>query len=218
MNDAKASWTSTGSTRNRSRISLKRRLAFTFLIYFAFLLVLVGIEVGTRLTMTHLASLDLFVITPQQKAQVADNKQAAIFEGDPLLLWRLKPNLDHVIWDFTVVSTNAQHLRSDHPLQSKQAGAMRIVCVGDSVTFGYRVPTVWADKPNDYDRQALPYPVLLENELRNANPGKQIDVITLAVPGYTSHQGLAWLKRDIDRLRPDLLVVSFGWNDASFSD
>jgi lysophospholipase L1-like esterase len=168
--------------------------------------------------MTHLASLDLFVVTPQQKAQVADSKQATIFEGDPLLLWRLKPNLDHVIWDFTVVSTNAQHLRSDHALQPKPAGALRIVCVGDSVTFGYRVPTVWADKPNDYDRQALPYPVLLENELRNANPGKQIDVITLAVPGYTSHQGLAWLKRDIDRLQPDLLVVSFGWNDASFSD
>jgi len=38
------------------------------------------------------------------------------------------------------------------------------------------------------------------------------------VPGYTSHQGLAWLRRDIDRLNPDLLTVNFGWNDASLSD
>jgi lysophospholipase L1-like esterase len=43
-------------------------------------------------------------------------------------------------------------------------------------------------------------------------------VITMAVPGYTSHQGLAWLRRDIDRLQPDLLIISFGWNDASFTD
>ena len=168
--------------------------------------------------MAHLNSLDLFLVTPQQKAQVADSSHATIFEGDPLLLWRLKANLDHVVWDFTKLSTNAQHLRSDRPLQTKQAGTVRIVCLGDSVTFGYRVPTVWPERPNDYDRQALPFPMLLEKELRAANPNRQIEVVTMAVPGYTSHQGLAWLRRDIDRLKPDLLTISFGWNDASFSD
>ncbi len=200
------------------KISRKRRLAYVALIYSAFLLLLIGVELGTRLTLPHLTSLDLFVVTPQQKAQVADSKQSTIFEGDPLLLWRLKPNLDHVIWDFTVLSTNAQHLRSERPLQSKQPNTLRIVCLGDSVTFGYRVPTVWLEHPNDYDRQALPYPMLLEKELSAANPNKQIEVVTMAVPGYTSHQGLAWLRRDIDKLKPDLLTISFGWNDASLSD
>src|SRR6266849_5142596 len=206
------------SPKPRPRIPFQRRLFYVVVIYLGFLLILAAIEVGTRLTMTHLNSLDLFVVTPQQRAQVADSKQATIFEGDPLLLWRLKPNLDHVIWDFTVLSTNAQHLRSDRPLQTKQAGAIRIVCLGDSVTFGYRVPTVWPERPNDYDRQALPFPMLLEKELRTANPNRQIEVVTMAVPGYTSHQGLAWLQRDIDRLKPDLLTIGFGWNDASFSD
>ncbi len=200
------------------RISRKRRFAYAFVTYLVFLLILAGVEIGTRLTLPHLSSLDLFVVTPQQKAQVADAGHATIFEGDPLLLWRLKPNLDHVVWDFTVLSTNAQHLRSDRPLQKKQAGAIRIVCLGDSVTFGYRVPTVWPDKPDDYDRTALPYPMLLEKELRAANPNKQIEVVTMAVPGYTSHQGLAWLRREIDSLKPDLLTISFGWNDASYSD
>jgi len=60
--------------------------------------------------------------------------------------------------------------------------------------------------------------MLLEKHLREANPGREIEVIAMAVPGYTSHQGLAWLKRDIDWLAPDLLTVSFGWNDASYSD
>ncbi|MEP6741427.1 MAG: SGNH/GDSL hydrolase family protein [bacterium] len=200
------------------KITRKRQLAYAALIYLVFLLLLLAVEVGTRLALQHVSSLDLFVFTPQQKAQVADAKQSTIFEGDPLLLWRLKPNLDHVIWDFTVLSTNAQHLRSDRALQNKQPGTVRIVCLGDSVTFGYRVPTVWVERPNDYDRQALPYPMLLEKELRAANSNKQIEVITMAVPGYTSHQGLAWLRRDIDQLKPDLLTISFGWNDASLSD
>ena len=199
-------------------LSRKRRFAYALVIYLAFILFLVAVEVGTRLTMPHLSSLDLFVVTSQQKAQVADAKQATIFEGDPLLLWRLKPNLDHVVWDFTVLSTNAQHLRSDRPLQAKRAGTIRVVCLGDSVTFGYRVPTVWPEKPRDYDPSWVPYPMLLEKELRAANSTKQIEVITMAAPGYTSHQGLAWLQRDIDRLKPDLLTISFGWNDASFSD
>ena len=204
-----------------SRIDLKRRLAYAAIIYLGFLLLLIAIEIGTRLTMSHVSSLDLFVVTSQQKAQVADAKQSGIFEGDPLLLWRLKPNLDHAVWDFTVLSTNSGHLRSQNSsdtLTPKQPGALRIVCLGDSVTFGFRVPVVWPDKPTEYDPEWLPFPMLLEKQLKSANPGKQIDVIDMAVPGYTSHQGLAWLRRDIDSLNPDLIVVSFGWNDASLSD
>lgn len=218
MNDPENQLDSAGQVKSSQRIPLKRRIAYLAFIYLVFIVLLVGIEVGTRLTLPHLSSLDIFVVTPQQKAQVADSAHSTIFEGDPLLLWRLKPNLDHVVWDFTVLSTNAQHLRSDGPLLKKQAGSIRIVCVGDSVTFGYRVPTVWPDKPNEYDRQALPYPMLLEKELRAANPNKQIEVVTLAVPGYSSHQGLAWLQREIDSLKPDLITISFGWNDASLSD
>jgi lysophospholipase L1-like esterase len=205
----------------KPKLTIKRRLAYVGFVYFIFVLILVAIEVIARLTMPHISSLDLFVVTTQQKAQVADAKQSTIFEGDPLLLWRLKPNLDHVYWDFTVVTTNAEHLRSLEPTDSlsrKETGALRVVCLGDSVTFGFRVPPVWPERPTDYDHSWLPYPMLLERELRSANPGRQIDVITMAVPGYTSHQGLTWLRRDIDWLQPDLLIVSFGWNDTSFSD
>src|SRR3989449_8855004 len=173
--------------KSRQRIPIKRRLAYIAIIYLAFLVILLAIEAGTRLTMAHVSSLDLFVVTPQQKAQVADAKQSTIFEGDPLLLWRLKPNLDHVVWDFTVVSTNSDHLRSVDPVQSlkpKQPGAIRIVCLGDSVTFGYRVPAVWADKPAEYEREGSPQPMLLEKKLRTANPGRNIGRITMAVPGY----------------------------------
>ena len=204
--------------RSRSPIPLRRRLLYITIIYCVFLLLLLGVEVIVRLTMTPVSSLDLFVSTPQQKMQVANSEQSGIFEGDPLLLWRLKPNLDHAVWDYTVLSTNAQSFRADYAIGRKEPGTYRIVCLGDSVTFGYRVPVVWPDKPTEYDPEWLPYPMLLEKQLRAANPNKKIEVFPMAVPGYTSHQGLAWLRRDIGWLEPDLVIASFGWNDVSFSD
>ncbi len=205
-------------TVTTNKIPLRRRLLYIGFIYVVFLLVLLSVEIITRVAFTRVESLDLFVNTPQQKMQVANPQQPAIFEGDPLLLWRLKPNMDHAYWDFTVVSTNAQSFRADYPIGAKPAGTFRIVCLGDSVTFGYRVPPVWPDKPNDYNPEWQPYPVLLEKELRKANPNRSIEVFPMAVPGYTSHQGLAWLRRDIGYLKPDVVIASFGWNDVSVSD
>ncbi|HET6978435.1 MAG TPA: SGNH/GDSL hydrolase family protein [Pyrinomonadaceae bacterium] len=205
-------------TVTTNRIPLRRRLLYIGFLYVVFLLLLLSVEVITRVAFSHVDSLDLFVNTPQQKMQVANPQQSAIFEGDPLLLWHLKPNLNHVYWDFTTVSTNAQSFRADYPIGAKPAGTFRIVCLGDSVTFGYRVPPVWPERPNDFDPEWQPYPMLLEKELRKANPNRSIEVFPMAVPGYTSHQGLAWLKRDIDYLKPDVVIASFGWNDASFGD
>jgi len=205
-------------TATSNKIPLRRRLLYLGVIYVVFLLLLLSVELVTRFTMTRVESLDLFVNTVQQKMQVASPQQSTIFEGDPLLLWRLKPNLDHVYWDFTSVSTNAQSIRADYPIGRKPAGTFRIVCLGDSVTFGYRVPPVWPEKPKDYNPEWQPYPMLLESELRKANPNRSIEVFPMAVPGYTSHQGLAWLRRDIGYLQPDMVIASFGWNDASLSD
>ena len=169
--------------------------------------------------MEPVSSFELFIVSPQQKVGFSDKRQAGIFEGDPNMIWPLKPNLDNVVWDFTVVSTNAAHLRSEKSsgsIPAKVPGTIRIVCLGDSVTFGYRVPLVFPERPTN--KASLPYPMLVEKQLRAANPGRNIEVINMAVPGYTSHQGRIWLSRDIGRLAPDLVTVSFGWNDASLGD
>lgn len=199
-------------------LPLRRKLLYVSFIYLFFLLALLAAELIVRAALPHLSSLELFVATPQQRMQVADAKQSTIFEGDPLLLWRLKPNLRNEVWDFTVISTNAQGLRANYPTESKPLGTFRIICIGDSVTFGYRVPAVWPDKPTEFDPTWLPFPMLLEKELRQANQNRAIEVFPMAVPGYSSHQGLAWLRRDITVLQPDMVIVSFGWNDISMSD
>jgi hypothetical protein len=71
----------------------------------------------------------------------------------------------------------------------------RILAIGDSNTFGWGVPT----------RNA--YPEVLD-ELR-----ADADVINLGVSGYTSLQGYASLIKHFDRVRPDVVIASFSFND-----
>jgi lysophospholipase L1-like esterase len=177
----------------------------------AFATLLGGVECVVRLTRPRVSSLEFLVTAPRQRAAFTDRWNVGIFEGDPLLFWRLAPHLDGVVWDGTLVSTNPQGIRHPRPIAAKAPGTFRVVCAGDSVTFGYRVPRVYHRRPSDYDE--LPYPMLLEKRLREANPGREVEVIALAVPGYSSHQGLAWLRHDLRRLQPDLVTACFGWND-----
>ncbi|MFN0120196.1 MAG: SGNH/GDSL hydrolase family protein [Blastocatellia bacterium] len=199
-------------------ISRRRRLFLSVIINALFLLFLFLTEGVVRLTLDPVSPLELFTRTAQQKAQIADQYKVSIFAADPVRLWTLKPDLDRVVWDFTVVSTNARGLRYAETVAKKSPGTIRIVCLGDSVTFGYRVPLAWPERPMDFDRTWLPYPQLLENDLRRLSPGKKIEVIPLAVPGYSTHQGLAWLRQEIGSLSPDMVIMCFGWNDVSLSD
>ncbi len=144
-----------------------------------------------------------------------DGRKVSIFQADPWLMWRLVPGLKDLLWDFTVVTTNRQGLRMDRDVEPKPEGTFRILCVGDSVTFGYRVPLVFPDNPTSYVREEVAYPPLLEKWLRAANPGREIEVVNLSVPGYTSGQGRRWLERDIAWYQPDLVTLCFGWNDIS---
>jgi lysophospholipase L1-like esterase len=195
------------------RTSLGRRILFLSVPYLFIALLLFGVEAAVRLFLPRISFLDV-LIQPQSLRPDLSEHASTIFEGDPLLFWRVRPNLKEVVWDFTSVSTNAQGLRHDGDIGRKLKGAFRIVCLGDSVTFGFRVPLVFPEQPNAYDRDQLPYPLQLEKQLRESNPGKQIEAFPLAVPAYTSLQGLNCLKRDIGWLKPDIVTVCFGWNDV----
>lgn len=178
-----------------------------------FLGMLLGAEGLVRLTLRPIESLDVFITASEPRARLTDRRNVRIYEGDPLLFWRLRPHLDDALWDLNLVRTNGQHLRYDRPVGPKPPGTYRIVCVGDSVTFGYRVPLVFPQRPEEYQPLWRSYPVLLEQALQAANPGRRLEVIPLAVPGYSSYQGLAWFRRDIGWLQPDLVTACFGWND-----
>jgi lysophospholipase L1-like esterase len=195
-----------------------RRVFFLLVPYAAFALALGAVEAAVRATRPRLLPLDFFVTAPEQQAQMRDARRLRIFEGDPLLCWRLAPGLRDVVWDQTPVTTNGQGLRYDREVGRKPAGAFRVLCLGDSVTFGFRVPLVFLKRPRDRDPAWRPYPARMETWLRAANPGRQVEVIPLAVPGYSSHQGRAWLERDVRAYAPDVVILLFGWNDISLRE
>ncbi len=212
---------SSSSVRPRDALSAgrlrraARGAAFLAVPYLGFAALLAAAEAATRVALPYVPSLDVLVSSPLQQAQFVDERHVRIFEGDPLLFWRLRPGLRDAVWDRTPVTTNRQGLRYGRDVGPKAPRCFRIACFGDSVTFGFRVPFVFMRDQPEYDRSWLPYPARIEGLLRDANPGRTIEVLPLAVPGYSSHQGLAWLRRDLDRYDPDVVTLLFGWNDIS---
>jgi lysophospholipase L1-like esterase len=194
------------------RIPLHRRLLYLSVPYVILALLLFGIEGATRFFLPHISLLKALI--QPQVLRLSVDTESTLFIGDPLLFWRVQPNLKDTFWDFTPVSTNAQGLRRDGDVGRKRPDGFRIVCLGDSVTFGYRIPLISPTYPLTYPRDVLPYPLLLEKRLRETNPGRRIEVLPLAVPAYTTYQGLNWLRRDIDSLKPDVVTACFGWNDV----
>ncbi len=170
-------------------------------------------EIAVRLFGHGIDPLSIFVSSPQLRSDTQGAMTAGMFEFDPMLCWRLKGGLRGIWWDFTPVTTNAQHVRMDRDFGARKG--TRIVVLGDSVTFGYRVPVARdREHPAQFDATEKPYPALLEVALREKFPEREIEVLPLACPGYTSGQGLAWLRRDIASLAPDIVVACFGWNDV----
>lgn len=127
---------------------------------------------------------------------------------DPVLFWKLVPDLDDhrvvgeirgVPFDFAV-STDARGLRRGGGASGETEG-LHVLALGDSCTFGLGVE----------DDEA--WPALLEQLLAPRVAGGA-RVSNAGVPGYTSFQGLRYLEGPGLALEPDLVLVSFGFNDA----
>ncbi len=78
----------------------------------------------------------------------------------------------------------------------------RIVCFGDSITFGEDMPYAQA------------YPAVLADLLRQKHPALDVAVINAGMRGHTSVQGLARVERDVLWYRPHAVLMAFGLNDG----
>jgi lysophospholipase L1-like esterase len=114
---------------------------------------------------------------------------------------RIPPSLrDNPRW--TVV-TNSNGFRDREFSREKPPSALRILCLGDSWTFGANVD------------QEEAYPRRLQALIDSRFPGSNIEILNFGVLGYSSFQGLELLKRTAIDYDPDVLLIGFGMNDAS---
>ncbi len=112
-----------------------------------------------------------------------------IFERDPEAFWKLKPGSK---MGPELEPVNSKGFRGPEFSREKRTGSIRIVAMGDSVTFGGKVT----------------YPRVLDNCL-----DKDYKVINAGVPGYSAYQGLKFYENRIASLNPDAVTVMYGWND-----
>jgi len=116
------------------------------------------------------------------------------FQDDEVLFWRLRKNLD----------VEPQHLgdRTDGlglrnlETPGPKGDAQRIVCLGDSCTYGLgvRIEEAW---PNLLDAESA------------------FDVVNAGVPGYTTYQAVRQWETLVASLEPDVVVIEFGNNDLA---
>lgn len=127
------------------------------------------------------------------------------YERDPELLWRLRKGvvLDGPDAGFEQAWIGSRGLRGDAPDAPKAPGEVRVICCGDSVTFGLGL------------RDGETVPARIEAALRDepALSGRTVRVLDAGVPGYGAVQGAAWLEALRD-LEPDVVVWWFGMNDS----
>ena len=76
----------------------------------------------------------------------------------------------------------------------------RLVCLGDSVTFGWNLA---------YKKS---YPFLLENRLKEKYP--EILVVNSGIGSETVIDGLGRLDSDVFYFNPQIVIINFGLNDA----
>lgn len=118
---------------------------------------------------------------------------------DPELIHRLKPSQESFTHSFPV-RTNSFGLRNDEYSIQPKANTFRILCLGDSLTFGAGV------------RSDETYPKQLEVMLNSNHPGRY-EVINGGVPAYDTWQEINYLKRYGWQFKPNLVVIGMYAND-----
>jgi len=133
-----------------------------------------------------------------------DINSLLLFEESPLLWWKLRKN---VIVTFLgkEVATDDLGLRvSAHDDTRKSENDYRVLCLGDSSTFGWRM---------DYDQT---YPYLLKEGLKQSL--RNVQVYNHGVPGYTSFQSLLLFESIVDWVRPQVVIIYLGNNENSLAE
>jgi lysophospholipase L1-like esterase len=126
----------------------------------------------------------------------------AFMRFDPDMLWTPREGFVGT-GRWAGVRINSAGFRDVEYRVNKPPGAVRIVAMSDSCTFGFGV------------HNNMAYHALLERQLNAAAArGRSFEVINAGVTGYTSAQCLAAYCKKIRPYRPDVVTLMVGANDV----
>lgn len=188
-------WMDTGRPRWRKRL---------FAATISIVATLAVVEVVCRIAFPPQAPIR-FEQEEQLLTQIGLAQFAEALVADPEMFWRVAPDSTlppSAGINFGVLA-NGQQLREEHEIPlAKPAGEVRILFLGDSCTFGAGVEVTET------------FPAFVERYLAEDVPGTRFECINAGVPGYSLFQGWRLLETEGLAYDPDVIVISFGSNDA----
>jgi len=130
------------------------------------------------------------------------------YKKDAELFWRIRPSqtIKGEFFVDGVYQINSKGYREREFSAEKNPDLTRIICVGNSCTFGWKV------------NLEETYPKILEKLLNLNLPQPKFEVINAGMTGYSTFQGVRFLKREILGFHPDIIIFSYGWNDMCPSE
>ncbi len=118
----------------------------------------------------------------------------------PGLAYELAPNCEQQAQG-TLIQTNSFGMRDDEPRSGGEGRLHRLIAVGDSFTFGFRVPG------------EATYPNVLERLLNDRGGVDRFEVLNLGVGGYSSRDEALLLRHKGMQWKPALVIVGYFLND-----
>ena len=120
-------------------------------------------------------------------------------EHDEELVYKHRAGLD-TVYQGVAFRTNEIGLR-DRPIPEPTSDVLRVLVLGDSVTLGWGVP------------MEETFSAQLESELEE-RLGRPVRTINSGVSGYNTEQELTFLRRHVDSMAPDLVILLYVENDV----
>ena len=155
---------------------------------------LLSLSAGAVVLVLFVAEVGLRVFAPGQHIPQR--------EYDERLGWRGRPELDCQLREklFTIdISQNSLGFRDTERTLDKRPGSVRIMCLGDSFTWGWGV------------EESAIYTRVLETALEGGDT--QIEVMNAGVGGYGTDQLLIYLREQALDYSPDLVLYQVARND-----
>ena len=143
-----------------------------------------------------LAVFNLLFLTPEVLLRIIDfHYESGIQFAFPTSFQRLAPDPD-LFWTLPPqqAGVNSFGFAGDEVQHPKPEGLCRLLFLGDSVP-------------------GQGYPTIVEQLLNQVQPQQLVESVNLALAGYSSHQGRAVVQKYGRLVDPDVVVVSYGWND-----